>query len=414
MKLAKRFAALILGSALAVGGTFGLASCGGNETGAEDDSIRAVYSLYVENCAANDTVPQTYEEWLASIKGEKGEDGVTPHVGDDGYWWIGSKRTDVKAQGEKGEDGVSPHIDEESGNWFIGEEDTHIPATGPQGNGEDGADGTSFRHGHGAPAADLGIVGDLYLDIDTWDVYERTADGWSEDPIGNIKGAKGDPGSGGAEPSEIKVDITAGGSQEISVAGLSQGVHIIKADLGAVKLSTGRIQVQAGEGGVTSEVVFSQTRTDAAGGSNIYYGYLVVTEGISAATVSAIGEDVSATITFEEYEAPVIEWGVAVEVPVNPINSAEGNLVKFKLGADISGSCNCTITADAAYSSQVELHIGGSSLNIRTFNRAWKGTIDGSALAPEGGTSVYLASSTVTAPYANVIIPVTFTIAVAA
>ncbi|MEG2061746.1 MAG: PL29 family lyase N-terminal domain-containing protein, partial [Alistipes sp.] len=32
-------------------------------------------------------------------KGETGDDGVTPHIGDNGNWWIGTTDTGVKAQG---------------------------------------------------------------------------------------------------------------------------------------------------------------------------------------------------------------------------------------------------------------------------------------------------------------------------
>lgn len=415
MKLKNKIAALAVCATLAAGSVFGFAACDADNGGsaAGDADIREVYSLYVASAEEAGNDPLTYEEWLESIKGAKGDPGITPHIGDDGYWWVGSKKTDVKAQGENGENAITPHIGA-NGNWFIGEEDTHVPATGPKGT--DGNNGTSFRHGHGKPAADLGIAGDLYLDIDEWDVYEKTESGWSEEPIGNIKGAKGDkgdPGTGGtAEPEEITVDITAGGQQEISVAGLSAGTHLIIMDLGDVTLAnSSSIRVQVGEG-YPSEIVKSEARSTESG-KNIYYGYLVVPEAATTATVSAIGEDLSATITFEDYEVPTIESGVDLEVPVNPINSTDGNLIKFKLGSGLSGSCSCTITAAATYSSQVELKIGNSTINIRTFNRAWTGTINSSDLAQEGDTLAYLASAVVMAPYANFIIPVTLTITAA-
>lgn len=39
------------------------------------------------------------------IKGDKGDDGITPHIGENGNWYIGDTDTGVKAQGEKGEKG---------------------------------------------------------------------------------------------------------------------------------------------------------------------------------------------------------------------------------------------------------------------------------------------------------------------
>ena len=68
--------------------------------------------------------------------GANGNDGETPHVGDNGNWWIGTKDTGVKAQGEKGEDGkdgVMPHIGSD-GNWWIGTANTGIKAQGEKGD----------------------------------------------------------------------------------------------------------------------------------------------------------------------------------------------------------------------------------------------------------------------------------------
>lgn len=112
--------------------------------------------------------------------GTAGADGVTPHIGDNGNWYIGSTDTGkpsrgaagakgpAGAQGEKGDtgpagpqgpagapgkegtagdDGVTPHIGD-NGNWYIGSTDTGKPsrgaagATGPQGpKGTTGTDG---------------------------------------------------------------------------------------------------------------------------------------------------------------------------------------------------------------------------------------------------------------------------------
>lgn len=51
--------------------------------------------------------------------------------------------------------------------------------------GDPGKDGTSLLTGNGAPAADRGIVGDSYIDLDSWDFYTKTQEGWSL--VGNIK-----------------------------------------------------------------------------------------------------------------------------------------------------------------------------------------------------------------------------------
>ena len=46
----------------------------------------------------------TEEQWIASLHGangqdgENGEDGISPHIGDNGNWWIGDIDTGVKAE----------------------------------------------------------------------------------------------------------------------------------------------------------------------------------------------------------------------------------------------------------------------------------------------------------------------------
>ena len=64
----------------------------------------------------------------------KGADGITPHIGNNGNWYIGDKDTKVRAVGEDGDDGITPHIGS-NGNWFIGNVDTGVAAQGPSGSG---------------------------------------------------------------------------------------------------------------------------------------------------------------------------------------------------------------------------------------------------------------------------------------
>ena len=79
--------------------------------------------------------------------GQNGLDGITPHIGENGNWWIGEEDTGIAAQGKDGTDGIAgitPRISE-NGNWWIGEEDTGIAAQGIPGKkgatGERGIDG---------------------------------------------------------------------------------------------------------------------------------------------------------------------------------------------------------------------------------------------------------------------------------
>lgn len=127
--------------------------------------------------------------------GEPGEDGITPHIGANGNWWVGENDTGYAASGkdgrgiegfscepsyedggvnviafrltggvedsfeirngskgnpgEPGEDGLTPFI--KNGNWWIGETDTGVAAQGPAGangtNGDPGSPGSPGKDG---------------------------------------------------------------------------------------------------------------------------------------------------------------------------------------------------------------------------------------------------------------------------
>jgi hypothetical protein len=70
---------------------------------------------------------------VGNILGTKGADGLTPHIGNNGNWWIGTTDTNVPATGPAGSNGTNgtngqtPHIGN-NGNWWIGETDTGVKA----------------------------------------------------------------------------------------------------------------------------------------------------------------------------------------------------------------------------------------------------------------------------------------------
>ena len=87
-----------------------------------------------------------------------GLNGITPHIGENGNWWIGTKDTGVHAQGAKGENGLTPYIGE-NGNWFVGDVDLGVKAQGEQ--GEQGEQGIQGEQGKSAyeQAVEGGFVG---------------------------------------------------------------------------------------------------------------------------------------------------------------------------------------------------------------------------------------------------------------
>ena len=74
-------------------------------------------------------------------KGDKGDVGTTPQlkIGEDNLWQVSYDNgatwvsLGVKATGDAGKDGVTPHIGE-NGNWWLGDIDTGVSAKGPKGD----------------------------------------------------------------------------------------------------------------------------------------------------------------------------------------------------------------------------------------------------------------------------------------
>ena len=90
--------ALGLSMAAMLGIAGGAMGCGTTqEDSTEKGQIYAIYELAVE-----DGFEGSYQDWLASIKGA---DGITPTIVN-GYWYLGSFNTNVKARGVDGKDGI--------------------------------------------------------------------------------------------------------------------------------------------------------------------------------------------------------------------------------------------------------------------------------------------------------------------
>ena len=108
----------------------------------------------VLNATSEENVVEIHTETsVVEIHNADGLNGITPHIGDNGNWWVSTKDTGVHAQGEQGEkgesgengkdgkngeDGLTPYIGA-NGNWFVGDVDLGVKAQGEQGiQGESG------------------------------------------------------------------------------------------------------------------------------------------------------------------------------------------------------------------------------------------------------------------------------------
>ena len=158
-----------------------------------------------ETGAKGDTGAQG-EKGATGAKGDPGTDGITPTIGTNGNWFLGSTDTGKPSRGEKGEkgvqgekgdtgaqgeqgkdgspgaagapgtDGITPTIGA-NGNWFLGSTDTGKPSRGVKGEqgvqGEKGPQGLQGATGETGPEGPQGPKGE--------------------------PGAKGDPGATGPQ-----------------------------------------------------------------------------------------------------------------------------------------------------------------------------------------------------------------------
>lgn len=93
----------------------------------------------LEGYAKTEDVEALVGEAVAQIQpgkdGKDGVDGLTPHIGTNGDWHIGTVDTGVRAKGtdgRPGSDGTTPHIGA-NGDWFLGDTDTGVKAKGLDG-----------------------------------------------------------------------------------------------------------------------------------------------------------------------------------------------------------------------------------------------------------------------------------------
>ena len=143
------------------------------------------------------------------VAGAPGTDGVTPTIGANGNWFLGSTDTGKPSRGEKGDkgdtgaqgepgkdgspgaagapgapgaDGVTPTIGA-NGNWFLGSTDTGKPSRGVK--GEQGVQGEQGPQGEPGAKGETGAAG-------------ATGPEGPQGPQGE-PGAKGDPGATGPQ-----------------------------------------------------------------------------------------------------------------------------------------------------------------------------------------------------------------------
>ena len=141
----------------------------------------------------------------ASLKGVSGNDGVTPHIGANGNWYIGETDTKTKASGTDGRE-VELQAGSEYIQWrYKGAESwANLIAI----SALKGLDGATWFTGDEVSATNSTTSvanaknGDLYLNTSTYDIFKNNNGTWEK--VGNIKGADGAKGEPGATGVGIK------------------------------------------------------------------------------------------------------------------------------------------------------------------------------------------------------------------
>jgi Collagen triple helix repeat (20 copies) len=122
--------------------------------------------------------------------GDDGKDGVDGAPGAAGPAGMNGKDGTDGDDGANGTNGTDGADGDDGAPGAKGE---------PGAEGDDGADGSAILKGAGAPAAGLGVEGDLYIDTVSRDVYQKAGGAWSiiTNLSGGPAGPKGDPGTPG-------------------------------------------------------------------------------------------------------------------------------------------------------------------------------------------------------------------------
>ena len=173
------------------------------------------------------------------------------------------------------------------------------------------------------------------------------------------------------------ISVAANSSYDMPISGISAGVKIIEADIGATKLTTGKLQARIGAEGTPSELVYSESRSTE--GHNVYYGYIKISEGDTAITISTklfiapnnyVSEAVSGTVYIKDWDIPTLKAdAVEVEIPMNIYSTEDSELLKIILDSSVTDGSysfivNCSVTFPGTFSFSTKLYFNTTVSSI--------------------------------------------------
>lgn len=148
MKTRKKLLIALLSATCLTAGAFGIAAC---DKDANDKALTNIYNAYVNEANEKGETPLSYEEWLklklnsSAEKGEQGEKGEPGKNGDSAYEiyrdaeYAAGREPLTQAAWLASLNGVTPHIGT-NGNWYLGDQDTGVKALA-----QNGTDGVGVR-----------------------------------------------------------------------------------------------------------------------------------------------------------------------------------------------------------------------------------------------------------------------------
>ena len=169
------------------------------DTEAKSDLVAAINEALAKGGeTAPAEVQRIVEDYLKANPpgtGSDGKDGITPTIGKNGNWYLGSTDTGKPsrgadgtpgatgapgkdgAPGADGKDGITPTIGK-NGNWYLGSTDTGKPSRGAGGTpGASGKDGSPGADGKDGITPAIGENGNWYLGSSDTGKPSRGADG---------------------------------------------------------------------------------------------------------------------------------------------------------------------------------------------------------------------------------------------
>uniref|UniRef100_UPI001C555F04 Ig-like domain-containing protein n=1 Tax=Acinetobacter sp. YH16038 TaxID=2601183 RepID=UPI001C555F04 len=278
-----------------------------------------------------------------------GENGLTPEIGSNGNWWIGTEDTGVSAIGE-----ISIS---DAGTWVINGTDTGIKAQGTDGkdgtDGQDGENGLTPEIGSngnwwiGTEDTGVSAIGEISIsDAGTW-VINGTDTGIKAQGAAGDKGDKGDEGTGLTDIiASVQVTGKPIANTEITEQDLNaQGKVNLTINLTPADIANGITGAQTGDKVLVGTTLYTLTTDDIANGSiKLLVSVVLGENSYLVEAIDADGKIDREIISFELINTATDKIGTIelvddVLAPLDTLNKAEigddqRTDIKIKLGAD--------------------------------------------------------------------------------